>query len=381
MPTKTICDTDSTQTLTNKTLTAPTLTAAVVALAAAPTATLDAATKGYVDGLNTNPLTNGSLAATVSANALTVTLKTAGGATPSATDPVRITFRNATDADGSMVTRTVTSATAMTFASGSTMGTLNATAVRIWVGLLDNAGTVEVCAWNPIRNVVGPPAELSLKCFTPNTDVTTTAEGSGTATSAHTLYSTNARSSVPFVLLGFLEITEATAGVWATAPTVVQTYRDGYRKTGDTIQKMAIRTGEVATGATAIPDDDTIPQITEGDQYLSLAITPTSAINLLGIYSLINLSSSSSAITVGLALFQDATANALASTRVSTADNNQVSSGSLQHVMIAGTVSATTMRIRAGSSAGATTTFNGQVSARKWGGSLVSILMIEEVYI
>src|SRR3972149_2657293 len=106
MATKTLVDTDSTQTLTNKTMTAPTLTAAVVALAAAPTATLDAATKGYVDGLNINPLNNGSLAATVASNILTIHLKTASGATPSAGDPVRITFRSATDSDGSLLTRT-----------------------------------------------------------------------------------------------------------------------------------------------------------------------------------------------------------------------------------------------------------------------------------
>ena len=152
MPTRILVDTTSAQTLTGpKTLTAGIITAGVVALAAAPVNTLDAATKGYVDGLNIMPLNNGSLAASVASNILTLTLKTAGGATPSAGDPVRVTFRNSTDADGSLVTRTVTGATSMTFASGSTMGTYNGIAARIWVGLLDNAGTVEVCAWNPMK--------------------------------------------------------------------------------------------------------------------------------------------------------------------------------------------------------------------------------------
>lgn len=383
MPTKTICDTDSTQTLTNKTLTAPTLTAAVVALAAAPTATLDAATKGYVDGLNINPLNNGSLAASVASNILTLSLKTAGGAAPSASDPVRVTFRNATDADGSLVTRTVTSATSMTFASGSTMGMTNAVAARIWVGLLDNSGTVEVCAWNSYKTT-GSPAESSLKAFTPNTDVTTTAEGSGTATLAHTLYSTNARSTVPFVLLGFIEITEATAGVWATSPTVVQTYRDGLRKTGDIVQHAQVQTGAVATGTTTMPQDDTIPQNTEGDQYMTLAIVPTSAINLLDIDTVSHISQSTGGVPQSTALFQDSIASAIAGTILfvsGVAGRLDGVSHRIYYRMLAGTVSSTTFKIRSGGNAAGTTTFNGASSARLLGGVLISSMRITEIYV
>lgn len=377
MPTKTLCDTDSTQTLTNKTLTAPTLTAAVVALAAAPTATLDAATKGYVDGLNINPLNNGSLSASVASNILTLSLKTAGGAAPSASDPVRVTFRNTTDSDGSLITRTVTSATSMTFASGSTLGMTNAIAARLWVGLIDNSGTVEVCAWNSYKTTSG---ELSLKGFIPNTDVTTTAEGSGTATSAHTLYSTNARSSVPFVLLGFIEITEATAGVWATAPTVVQTFRDGYRKTGDTVQRAAFITGAVATGTTTIPQDDTIPQSTEGTQFMTVAITPSSALNVLSIESSFNGASTVNQFPI-MALFQDSVASALSVTWV----ESGASGGApfilyLSHVMYAATVSATTFKIRVGGNSASTITFNGSSGARAFGGVFNSYITVTELF-
>jgi hypothetical protein len=376
--TKTLVDLDSTQTLSNKTITAPTITDAAVALHASPVNTLDAATKGYVDGLNINPLNNGSLSATVSSNILTVALKTAGGAVPSAPDPVRVTFRNATDADGSLVTRTVTGATSMTFASGSTLGTTNGAAARIWVGLLDNAGTVEVCAWNPLKTA---SSELSIKGFTPNTDQTSTAEGSGTATNAQVLYSTNARSSVPFVLLGFIEITEASAGVWATAPTVVQTYRDGLRKTGDVVQSVFNSTGAVATGTTVVPEDDTIPQITEGDQYMTQAITPTSAINLLEIHHQGFYSHTTTNGKMLVALFQDATANALAVQSENIAGTTHGFDMQLFHLMQAGTVSATTMRIRAGMGAGATTTFNGTSGARVYGGAVSSFLKIQEMYV
>lgn len=352
-------------------------------LAAAPTTTLGAATKGYVDAQNINPLNNGSLAASVSTNILTLSLRTAGGSTPSASDPVRATFRNSTDADGSVVTRTVTAATSMTFASGSTLGMNNGETRRIWVGLLDNSGTVELCAWNPLLTDTTPsamPNTLSLKGFTPNTDVTTTAEGSGTATSAHVLYSTNARSAVPFILLGFIEISEATAGVWATAPTVVQTYRDGYRKTGDMVQRVYNATGEVATGTTAVPDDDTIPQITEGDEYMTQAITPTSTVNLLAVRH-VGTYANSISNAIHAALFQDATSNALAAQRgvVDTAGFSRTLT--IDHTMVSGTTSATTFRIRVGNSGSGTLTFNGTAGARRYGGVMNACLSVEELYV
>ena len=382
MATKTLCDTDSTQTLTNKTLTAPVLTAAAVALAASPVNTLDAATKGYVDGLNVNPLNNGSLAVTVASNAMTVHLKTAGGAVPSASDPVRITFRHATDTDGSLTTRTVTGATTMTFASGSSMGMSNGVAARLWVGLLDNSGTVEVCAWNPYSTA---SSANSLKGFIPNTDVTTTAEGSGTATLAHTLYSTNARSTVPFVLLGFIEITEATAGVWATSPTVVQTFRDGYRKTGEIIQIARIQTGAMATGTTTIPIDDTIPQISEGDQYMTVSITASSAINLLRAsaqaWASWNVNSGAGWTA---ALFQGGAANAIAAGKELYTDpgvSTHLRNIPLQTTVLAGSVSSQAFACRVGGASAGTITFNGQSGARIYGGVIVSYVEVMEVMV
>lgn len=383
MATRIVVDTTSTQTISGKTLTAPTITAGVVALAAAPTATLDAATKGYVDAQNINPLNNGSLAASVSSNILTLSLRTAGGSTPSASDPVRVTFRNTTDADGSVVTRTVSAATSMTFASGSTLGMNNGETRRIWVGLIDNAGTVEVCAWNPLLTDTTPsalPNTLSLKGFTPNTDVTTTAEGSGTATSAHVLYSTNARSTVPFILLGFIEISEATAGVWATAPTVVQTYRDGYRKTGDRVQRCANQTGEVATGTTAIPVDDTIPQNTEGTEFMTQAVTPTSSLNLLYVRHSASYAFNAAG-NLTCCLFQDSTANALAVSRARVDASGAAATMLLEHVLMAGTTSSTTFKIRTGEDGAGTVTFNGFGSARKFGGTMGAFLSVEEIYV
>ena len=46
---------------------------------------------------------------------------------------------------------------------------------------------------------------------------------------------------------------------------------------GKILQMVYVFTGAYATGSTTIPFDDTIPQITEGNEVMTLAITPTSA--------------------------------------------------------------------------------------------------------
>jgi hypothetical protein len=114
-----------------------------------------------------------------------------------------------------------------------------------------------------------------------------------------------------------------------------------------------------ATGTTILPNDGTIPQITEGDQYMSLAITPANVNNILDILVVARVKSSLGNTEIGLAIFQDAIANALAAIGY-----RQVTTGvttgihSLHCRIIAGTTSAITFRVRAGSADAGTTTFN-----------------------
>jgi hypothetical protein len=91
---------------------------------------------------------NGTLTASVAANALTVAIKTKAGTDPSATDPVLIVFRNATITDGTYSVVSVTAATSLVVSSGSTLGTVNATAARLAVLLVNNAGTAELAINN-----------------------------------------------------------------------------------------------------------------------------------------------------------------------------------------------------------------------------------------
>ena len=126
-----------------------------------------------------------------------------------------------------------------------------------------------------------------------------------------------------------------------------------------------------------MPWDDTIPQITEGNEYMTLAITPTSATNKLKIDVVFIGAHTGAPHNLTAALFQDATVNALACATMQ--NNTYLNTITFSHYMTADTTSATTFRIRAGSSGGATTTFNGQAGARKNGGVLASSITITEI--
>lgn len=148
--------------------------------------------------------------------------------------------------------------------------------------------------------------------------------------------------------------------------------------TGDTVRVVNTQTGAVATGTTLIPRDDTIPQNTEGDQYMSLAITPTNAANILDIHVIVRASSTVTTDIV-VALFQDSTANALAVNSSYATTAQGVVQVSLRYRMVAGTTSATTFKVRAGGITAGTVTFNGAASGRYYGGAYASSITITEV--
>src|SRR5262249_26774137 len=91
---------------------------------------------------------NGTIVPSNAANALTFTIQTLAGATPSATDPVYFLFRNATPGTGNYSVISVTSALSVTIPTSSTLGFANATPGRIWLAAINNAGTVELAVIN-----------------------------------------------------------------------------------------------------------------------------------------------------------------------------------------------------------------------------------------
>lgn len=148
---------------------------------------------------------------------------------------------------------------------------------------------------------------------------------------------------------------------------------------GRIVQIVNAQTSAQATGSTLIPFDDTIPQNTEGTEFMSLAITPKSTKNKLLIEVTFFASASNASQKWAVALFQDAVANALAavaSSATSAADYYQTTP--LTFIMDAGTVAATTFKVRAGCFSAGSVQFNGQASGRLFGAITKSMMKITE---
>lgn len=127
---------------------------------------------------------------------------------------------------------------------------------------------------------------------------------------------------------------------------------------------------------TSIPNDDSIPQNTEGLEILTATITPQHAANRLVIEAVVHMSGDASRTCIA-ALFQDSTADALAVAVETSPASGNVMTVRLRHEMAAGGTSATTFKIRVGTTTG-TFYVNGTNSARSFGGRLACTLSVTE---
>ena len=140
-----------------------------------------------------------TITATVAANALTVGLTTGA-----------LAFRSNSLASG-VITALNATAVSLTVPSTATLGTVSAVQSRLVILAINNAGVVEPA----IANLAGG---LQLD----ETNLISTTAISAAATSASVIYSTTARTNVAYRVVGFIDITEATAGTWATAASEIQ---------------------------------------------------------------------------------------------------------------------------------------------------------------
>lgn len=158
---------------------------------------------------NAKQFDNVTMGISFASNAATISAFSKAGTSCSATDYANISFRSATLGSGVFVTRKLSAALSTVISSGSTGGFTSAVSGRLHIALIDNAGTLEL-AW------------CGTQLFDESALITTTAEGgAGGADSRTTIYSTTARSNVACRYIGFMDLTQATAGTWVTAPSKI----------------------------------------------------------------------------------------------------------------------------------------------------------------
>lgn len=211
------------------------------------------------------------LAAAVGASALTISLKGADGNDPSASNPVKIAFRDASLPVGTPSLLTATSALSLVISSGSTMGFANATAGRLWIVAFNDAGTLRLGAINCRSGTdIYPLGGTKI--------ASSTAEGgAGAADSAHVFYTGTAVASKAFKILGYMDWAAGltTAGTWAIVPTTIKLFDLGDKLPGDVIQSVSSTT----------QTNTTVASTTFADTTSAVTMTPTAAPNVVAVFA------------------------------------------------------------------------------------------------
>lgn len=183
----------------------------ITAKTAAGTGVVVSGSQGIVgDGTNIYSISGAStvvapqiitVGASVSASALTATY---GGGS--------LQFRNPTPTNGTPTSPVTVAPNSITVPSGATLGTVNAQSARLILIEAYNSGSPVMC----ICNLSGGLNLDETSLISP----TTISSGSN---SRNIIYSATAvGANSPFRVIGFVDITQATAGAWVTAPTLVQ---------------------------------------------------------------------------------------------------------------------------------------------------------------
>lgn len=146
------------------------------------------------------------------------------------------------------------------------------------------------------------------------------------------------------------------------------------------IQSVEASPYKTASGhTTVIPFDDSIPQQAEGEEIITVSITPTSSTSRLRIFAEFDVCGLTNSGIVIAALFQDATSNAIAAANSS--GLGVWNSGlSLYHEMAAGTTSEITFKVRIGPTSSQTLYINRGSSVTPIFGGIAAVRMrVEEL--
>jgi hypothetical protein len=214
---------------------------------------------------------NLALESSVGSNALTITLSGKDSADPSSTNKVRVPFRNVTAATGDFAQVVVSAATTLTVSSGSTLGTFDGTAFRLWIVGFNDGGTFRLGVINCVQTATTLPNIYPLGGFG---IASSTAEGgAGASDSAHVFYTGSGVTSKAYTVLGYMswESGLTTAGTWDAGPTRIQLFHPGVPLPGATIRTV------IDTHATEVTEAGATFVTTE----LAVTFTPNSAANVI----------------------------------------------------------------------------------------------------
>jgi hypothetical protein len=158
-----------------------------------------------------NALTATTLLNTAFAKIPTIAASTAANALTIGASAQYIDFRSTNLSNGAVTTILATPAN-LTVPSTATLGTVSGQLSRLIVVEILNAGVAELA----VVNLAGVGYSFD------ETSLISTTAISAASNAANVVYSTTARSNLPFRIVGYIESTQAIAGTWATAPSTIQ---------------------------------------------------------------------------------------------------------------------------------------------------------------
>jgi hypothetical protein len=147
---------------------------------------------------------------------------------------------------------------------------------------------------------------------------------------------------------------------------------------GTVVQVRYFQTGELVGGTAASPDDDTIPQISEGNEVMALGFTPKFASSLLKIEVTAWCGPATAPRNMTLALFLTGQNDALAAVYESIQVATGMQSIGFNHMLLAGDASAKEFTARLGLQVAEACYINGYGS-RVLGGVGASSIIITEI--
>lgn len=128
--------------------------------------------------------------------------------------------------------------------------------------------------------------------------------------------------------------------------------------------------------STAIPIDDTIPQNTEGKEFITATITPLSASNSVLVTVRMNIGATAYG---SIAVFRDSVANALDATTIRMSTTSEVETVHLSFLDSPATTSAVTYRVRFGPNTGTAYVNQNAIPGRYFGGVSKSGIILQEI--
>lgn len=289
----------------------------------------------------------------------TFALKTLGGSDPSAVNPLRVLFGDGTN---------IIVSAALSLAVSVALDTVNNTPYRLWIVLFNDAGTVRLGA------LQSTAADKSIRGFPPNGVLPVALFGS----TAGSIYaSATPALPVPFVILACADYDngQPTAGTWSLAPSRIAMFAMGMKLPGQVLQERGFQNGEKLFSNLQIPEDDTIPQATEGVLFLQQAFTPFNKASMLEVEAQAIMQPGSPSDFVMTIVRSDQSDCIAANWSYNSVTGIMIVTRSL-----ANTIAALTISSRFGAASGAFNfTLNGTSNARYFGGVFNSFIKVKEL--